>query len=1009
MSFLNGMSANSTCNRGIGLHFHIIAELGGRALLPASEEHMAGEVRPAAILAELARFTQDTRLIRLATPLGADLLAECVRGEEGISQGYRFRIDALCTDAHLPLKSLIGQPVLLQLLTAARPALRPFHGHVLRAELSGSNAGFARYVITIAPWSAFLRYGRDSRIFQDMNVFDILDAVFRPYQQQGRLMPEWRYEIADRSIYPKRSLTTQYRESDLAFVQRLMHEEGLFYFFEHAGEPGAASLGSHTMVIADHNRAFKPNLQAEVAFSKPGAMMKADTIDRWRTELRPAIDGIEMRSWDYRARQQRQVVAAGAWSESLVTSIDTPGAYAFHSHADGQRIADNQLQAMQAQCRLHVCAGTMRTLAPGTSFTLRGHAVFDRAASDTERSFVAVRVRHLMHNNLGADLLDHIGKLLGQGVVAREDAPASEWRAPGKAEGDRPLYRNCAELIPAQAAYRCSGVDGHGHFLHPRPTVHGQQTAVVVGPKGAVVHTDRDHRVKVQFHWQRGNASHSRLQHPAPDGQTGAPGDDTAGTWVRVVVPFAGANWGAHFVPRVGQEVLVDFLEGDIDRPVVIGSLYNGQGRADDQHSRVNYGAGPATGNAPPWFPGERGGHGHPATLSGIKSQAMQGSQEGTGAYSQLVFDDSAGQARVSLQVHAKPHDGSAELNLGQLRHQSDNQRLQEVGQGVELKTAHGVALRAGRGMLLTSDMRGGGSGDQLDTREAASQIEASHQLQVDMATRAQKHNAGFEGESEPSKIPAVAELVHTGQAVKDGSAGAGSKTVEFGEQLLQLSSPAGIAAVTPADVVLAAGSTGSVVAGQDIDLVAQANLSASAIGGIGLFTYGKASSKDKPNQETGIRMHAASGKVSSQSQSGPTRLLADKMVTVASVRKTVTVAAPKKHVLLTAAGACIRLEGGNIEVHAPGKVEFKATMKELTGPVRVPSPEVAHKIHELREKRDLEIEFVDADGNLLKDEEIALHFSNNTEKAVTLDSNGTATLKNAPLGPFRAKQPTRN
>jgi type VI secretion system secreted protein VgrG len=148
----------------------------------------------------------------------------------------------------------------------------------------------------------------------------------------------------------------------------------------------------------------------------------------------------------------------------------------------------------------------------------------------------------------------------------------------------------------------------------------------------------------------------------------------------------------------------------------------------------------------------------------------------------------------------------------------------------------------------------------------------------------------------------------------------------------VQLSSPSGIVAVTPADAVLAAGSTTSISAGQDINFAAQRNSFRSVVAGISLFTYGKASNGSKPNQETGIRLHAASGKVSSQSQGGETRLTADKSITVASVAKSVRGAA-KQHVLLTAQGACLKLEGGNIMLHAPGKVEFKASMKELAGP----------------------------------------------------------------------------
>ncbi|MET0982368.1 MAG: type VI secretion system tip protein TssI/VgrG, partial [Telluria sp.] len=882
---------------------------------------MSEYLNVAGLLGAFSRFTQNTRLIRLTTPLGEDLLAECVRGEEAISGGYTFRIDALCLDAHLPLKFLVGQPALLELLTTtSSDQLRPFHGYITAAEMTGANGGFARYVLTLEPWSTFLSLGRDSRVFQDMTVLDILDAVFRRYAGQGRLTPHWRFELADPSVYPRRSLTTQYQESDLAFVRRLMFEEGLFYFFEHSGNADSPSLGGHTMVIADHNGAFQPNAQAAVEFTRPGAVMRADSIDRWRTEYRVRTNAVEAGSWDYRTVRQRQVATAGVNGDApQLTSRDTPGVYAWQGREQGERIATNQIEALETSSQVHVAAGTVRSFAPGTTFTLHGHARFDEADRDDGRTFAIVRAVHLMHNNLTADLLGAVTRLLGQGSVAQAAADEPGINPARKAGEERPLYRNRVDAILSSVPYRGSGTDEHGRILRPRPTVRGQQTAIVVGPAGAAIHTDRDHRIKVQFHWQRGAASHSRLSHPFPDGHTGAPGNDAAGTWVRVATPLAGANWGSNMLPRVGQEVLVDFLEGDIDRPVVIGSLYNGRGQPDAQHNQVAYGASAATGNAPPWFPGESTGHAHPAVLSGIKTQAMRDSQSGGGAYSQLVFDDSAGQSRIALQRHAKPHDGAAELNLGHLRHQSDNARLDPAGFGAELKTADSAAVRAGLGLLLSSDARSGASGTQLDSREAVSQIEESGQLQVDLATQAQKHNARLKDELAPAELVAVRQMGHSVEVVESTDSG---KVAAYSEPHLQLSSPAGIVVGTPADAVLSAGVTSSIVAGHDINFAAQGNAFTAVVGGISLFTYGKAANKSKPNQEVGIRLHAASGKVNSQSQSGATSLVADKAVTVASVTKSVAISAPKKRVLLTAQGASIKLEGGNIEVHAPGKVE---------------------------------------------------------------------------------------
>ena len=155
------------------------------------------------------RYTQDTRLLRLTTPLGPNqLLVECLHGVEGISENGSVNLSLLSLDGAIPLKSLLGQPVLLELLTnIASLPWRPFHGHVTSIAMVGANGGFARYAMTIAPWTAFLAVGRDSRVFQNKTVCEILDAVFYGYRHQGRLQPAWRYDLWRRDDYPVRSLT----------------------------------------------------------------------------------------------------------------------------------------------------------------------------------------------------------------------------------------------------------------------------------------------------------------------------------------------------------------------------------------------------------------------------------------------------------------------------------------------------------------------------------------------------------------------------------------------------------------------------------------------------------------------------------------------------------------------------------------------------------------------------------------------------------------------------------
>lgn len=905
----------------------------------------------------LGAWNQSSRVMRLHTTLDKDygpdaLIAEKLQAVEGVSPaqdgadsgdaiaGYRIRLSCLSLNAGISLRKLLGQPVLLELDTDG--VARAFHGYVTGCRMEGANGGMARYRLTIEPWLSFLRHRRDSAVYQDMTAPAIIESVFSDYQGQGRLQPAWRLDLQDASVYAKRSLATQYQESDLAFVTRLLAEEGLFYYVEHSGDSGGESLGAHTVVIADHNGSFKANARSTVAFSQVGAVMAQDSVDRWRSVRRWQTNSVEILTWDYRQAAVREASSAStgdnASDKLVLASRDAPGLYANENRAQAERQAASQMQAIEARNKVFTGAGTVRSFVPGTTFTLTGHNDHEGGEDD---NFVLLRVAHQAHNNLNADLKAHASRLLGEAALDDDGWQGSLVDAALQpAQGDaRPVYRNRFEAIRSKIPYRMLLVDADGGRLYTKPAAHGQQSAVVVGAEGQPVHTDRDNRIRVQFHWQRGERSHSGLQSPAPDGHAGAPANEQAGTWVRVLAgmaPTAGANWGGQAVPRVGQEVLIDFIEGDIDRPVVIGTLYNGKGVDNAQGNQAGQGAGAATGNAPAWFPGDAGAHNHAAVLSGIKTQAMGASQSGSGAYNQLVFDDTPGQSRASLHQHADNHDGASELNLGLLRQQTDNQRLAATGQGFELKTQYSTALRAGQGLLVSTEKD---ASAQLDVRQGLTQLADSAEKQQQLAETAQKHNAKFEGEADAAKLPAVEAMPDAIEVLKaTGSASAGSgaegssSATAFSAPQLQLSSPAGIAAATPASAIVAAGVSSSVTAGKDINQIAQGNLHYLASSGISLFTYGKASDAGKPNQETGMALHAASGTVSLQSQAGQTLLTSAKLMTVASVGKDVSIAG-KQRVQLTSQGAWIKLEGGNIEVHGPGAMEFKASAKELTGP----------------------------------------------------------------------------
>lgn len=912
------------------------------------------------LLAELSSLgeRQHTRLLRLHTPLGPDVLmaerAEITQAIGPANGGEPDRIEllALSRNAHLQAHDLLGQPVLLELLTSqSRSALRPFHGHVTEFRLLGSDGGHARYQIVIEPWLAFLRARVDSWTFQNLSVLGILEAVFADYAGQGALSAAYRLDIADASVYPVLSTLSQFNETDLAFVTRLMADNGLFGWWEHTGHPGdPATLGSHTLVIADQNGALQPNAQASIRFTQSGAVMKEDSITHWRGHRRLGTSSLKLASWDYRSVDNHHgsaQVDAGHGQDFVLAHHDQPGVYAFETPEEAQRLATVHLQALEARRKQFHGRGTVRTLAPATAFVLRDHFEHPLSEGDEAARFVVLSVTHQARNNLSADAQAGLQHLLG---------PVAPWFKSTLANGsDEPLYEARFTAQRASIPVRPLLVDERGRRLHPRPSIDGTQTALVVG-LGEPVHTDRDGRIKVQFHWQRGAQSSHRLGHtsPTPDADN-APASDASGTWVRVAQDWAGANWGSGFIPRLGQEVVVAFLEGDIDRPVVIGAAYSGQGSGNAQGNEVNVGAAQATGNAPAWFPGdqkqgEHESHAHTATLSGFKSQSLDSSQSGSGGHNQLVFDDTPGQGR--LLAHTT--QSQTWLQIGHLLQQNDNQRLARRGHGLELHTQAQGALRAGSGLHISTFGRSGGTstaqGQPTNTREAQSQLHSHAELLKSLSENAQTHLAKLPREPSADQLNAQKALQATLVSLKgtqSSTGGASSSSPSDAEVLaidgghggipvterpdLVLSAAADISSATPAHTVVSAGQNATITAGQDTNLLSQRHAAWAVKDGISLFTRGEARDGQRAVQDVGLKLHAASGNVNVQAQSDRFTLTAEKGIDLQSTAASVVISAPNR-IVLNGGGSYIKIEGGDIEVGTNGAATFKGAMKELTG-----------------------------------------------------------------------------
>jgi len=870
------------------------------------------------IIAALAAPAQTQRLLQLQTSLGSDVLvAEALSGVEQIDgTGFVLDVTALSVDARMSPDDLLGQPVLLQMQATGAP--RDFHGHVTAVERLGSNGGLARYRLRLQPWLAFLAQRVDSYVFHDRSVVEIVEDIFADY---SGLVPAWRWALADRSQYARRSLTTQYQESDLAFLQRLLAEEGIYYWFEHAGDPGNARLGAHTLVLADNHQGAR-DLGA-VRFHRSDVTERTDSVQQWSTARRWCTTKVARASWDYRTLELRQASAEADTAHGAAgEDIDTSGPYGWQDNARGQRRAQQHLDALRVRAHTIEGQGSWRQLVPGAQFQLGQHPGVDAGTS-----FLCLSVQHQARNNLEADILDALEQQLGpvaQAPLALPIALAGLAAAAPAQAVTSTFYDNRFVVIPADVVYRPQTEDGHGVRLHPRPSITGTLSAIVVSD-GEPLQSDRDHRIKVQFPWQRGGASSTGQAHPG--GDDNAPANGGAWTWVRVMTPWAGDNWGGVVLPRRGQEVLVAFLEGDIDRPVVVGAVYNGRGQNDASHNQVASGGAQATGNAAAWFEGND----HGAVFTGFKSQALADSQGGAGGYQQLRLDDTPGQGRAQLSTtqHATT------LTLGHLKGGEDNVREAERGFGAELSSQAFGALRAGKGLLLSTE----GGEPQLAANQAMAQLQESTELVATLNESA--HNQQAMLPQEPSELPAHQALLQLQEKLGGIQSGGPAGSIQGGDgeapgwdaPTLMGSGVAGVMSLTPADQVWVSGTQTTLASGVALNWLSQGSLTLAVSGGLVLYTAGNEAKADSPNTERGIALHAAQGKVSARAHKNVAQLAAKTAVKIASTEADVRVSAPAKHVLATAAGAYLRIEGDNIELGAPGKVEFKASQREWTDP----------------------------------------------------------------------------
>lgn len=480
-----------------------------------------------------------------------------MQGQDEISQPFSYSLEITSFEMEVdPLKVLGTRATIV----IEGDSERFFDGIIADMSLKEIRDDLAFYRLTLRPALWVMSLDTDNRIFQEKSAPDIIKEVLNSW-------PDVKFDMKLQGKYETREYCVQYGESDLDFIQRLMEDEGLFYYFDHSEE-------GHKLLIVDSNSAMGPSEGGETVPYEPDSRLaydKGDFVFEWTPKARLRTGKFSQTDYDFKKPALDMMTKNDTSSDYAAASTEHyhyPGRYL--ELAAGDAIAKRRLEELQADQRRISARATARHLRPGKSFK------FELFPIDRENSEYFVVSAHY-------EMWD-------------------EQRRAGQAEQGQG-YEVRLELSPIEQTYR-----------PPRrtrkPRMQGPQTAKVVGPAGAEIHCDEFSRVKVHFFWDR-------LDHS----------DENSSCFIRVSAAWAGAGWGFIQIPRIGHEVIVDFLEGDPDQPIITGRVYHAQ-------------------NTVPYeLPGK-------ASQSGWKSW----STPETGGYNELRFEDKAGAEEVYFQAE-KDHN----------------------------------------------------------------------------------------------------------------------------------------------------------------------------------------------------------------------------------------------------------------------------------------------------------------------------------------------------------------
>jgi len=802
------------------------------------------------------------------------LLVKHVSGIESLCGGIEYSLLCVSTRAGLELKQFIANPVELQFVTDTG-GLRSVCGIVAAAAEGRADGGLATYQLTVCDAFSLLDKTSNTRVFRNASEIDITDTLLKEWRLANPVAARaFDYDISRLKRYPAREFTMQYNESTAAFLRRLWKRRGIAWFIQ-PGAPmdrGSDTTPVHTLVLFDDAASLKENAAGPVRYHRDNATETRDVITAWHA-LRTLTPGrITRQSWDYLSGQpahsaENSLADQGELGNRFAAGLDDYLVDAPHLGDDGADYRDLGVARMRRheyEAKFFQGEGSDRKMCVGQWNRVLGHPELDTHPT-SEREFVITELRVEAENNLPKTLDDQARRLFA----------LNRWRLDGVALSDASAERgvrytnrfSCVRRgVPIVPAY------------DPRVDVPrtDMQYVTVVGPVNEEIHCDSLGRVKIRFPGCR-SEDHDHAQ------GAGASDTDRDSAWVQVASPWAGDQYGAISLPRVGHQVLCTFVGGDPDKPLIIGRAHGGR-TPPPSFSRTSR------------LPGDR-------YLSGIVSK--EGASQ---RYNQLRMDDTPGQ--ISAQLESA--HGHSQLNLGYLTHPRRDGAADPRGQGFELTTNDDGAIRTAKSLLISAWKRLDACGTQLGSEEHLGLMQDCLDLFKTLGQYAAEHQG----------MPVDPAPQDALKADLESSPGArGADVNGAGKPAVSVTAPAGLAFSTPKTIVSYAGVNLDTVAQQHMQLASGKRFNVNAGKGISLFSHAD-----------GITQVAHNGDFVLQSQHDDMKLVSAKDIKMSAAKRMV-VMAEDELTLMVSGGAYLKLKGGHIELGGPGNLTVKTAEHHWNGP----------------------------------------------------------------------------